>query len=341
MPTTKKQHLVWRKYLAPWTDDPTTTNGRIFMLLKSKKKIFPAHLTKVGVDNYTYDISMITEQDKKVAIAYLKKWLASQTALDIPLKINESEKIFVKDFIEKNYFSVIEGQGNRILNELYNERFPFNEIAIKHQIFQLMHINLIFALLGEPLFTEKECLSFALKAFEHIDDKDERFEFFEFFSAQFLRTWRGRDAVLNAAEEASKKFPNSYFGGTSEALFPLMLAINTFIFATSFTKNNYYIELIKNNTNKNFITGDSPIINLCADYTKANSESPNEDEWYYPITPKLAIICKNSISKNITSEIKDEQQIEAYNLKMAKAATKQIYALTEEDLKELIIFYKN
>lgn len=336
MSTTKKQHLVWRKYLAPWTDDPSTTDGYIFMLLKKDNKICRPNLMGVGVDNYTYDISMITEQDKQVAITYFKKWLASQTTLDIPLKINDSKETFEKDFIEKNYISIIEGHGNRILNELYNESFPFDKVAIKDRILEIMRLNLNFALMGNPLLSEKECLALALYALEHINDKDERFEFFEFFSSQFLRTWRGQDSVLNAAKEANEKFPDSSFCGTSEALFPLMLAINTFIFASYFTKNNFFIELLKNNTSKDFITGDNPIINLCADYTKANTVSPKKDEWYYPITPKIAIICKNSINKNITSEITDIQQVEAYNLKIAQAATKQVYALTEEDLKEFL-----
>lgn len=290
----------------------------------------------VGVDNYTYDLSMIKEHDKKVAVDYFKKWLSQQTTLDLNLKITDAEDIIKRDFMENTFIHDIEEKGFSTLDNLYNFQFPFNGPSIQDQILNAFRLNFSAALLGEPLFNKEMCLYLLAYAAENKDEKDARFEFFEFFAAQLLRTWRGRDSVLNAAEETRKHFPDSPICETSEALFPLMLAINTFIFANYFSKNNYYIELLKNTTNKNFITGDSPIINLCADYTNVKTESPNDDEWYYPITPKIAIICKNSINKNITSEIADIQQVEAYNLKIAQAATKQVYALTKEDLKEFL-----
>ena len=271
---------------------------------------------------------------KRVVYLIVEKGVKPENILIATFTEKAAKELITR--ITNELLSIIEGHGNRILNELYNESFPFDKVAIKDRILEIMRLNLNFALMGNPLLSEQECLALALYALEHINDKDERFEFFEFFSSQFLRTWRGQDSVLNAAKEANEKFPDSSFCGTSEALFPLMLAINTFIFASYFTKNNFFIELLKNNTSKDFITADNPIINLCADYTKANTVSPKKDEWYYPITPRIAIICKNSINKNITSEITDIQQVEAYNLKIAQAATKQVYALAEEDLKEFL-----
>ena len=99
-----------------------------------------------------------------------------------------------------------------------------------------------------------------------------------------------------------------------------MLTINTFIFATCFVKKNYYIELL------NVLTIEE-------------EKEPNKDEWYYPITPHLALICKNSIKSNAIKEITEEILVKDYNLKIAQAATKQVYASTKlqlEYLKELI-----
>ena len=333
MSTTKKQHLVWRKYLAPWTDKPESTDGYIFTFLKKENKICPINLMGVGVDRYTYDISMINEYDKNVAISYFKKWLKSQTTVDIPIKINDSVEIYKKDFIENTFLHDIEEKGVKILGDLYNCKFPFNAPSINDQILNILELNLLFSMSGEPLITPNECLSLLSYADEHKDEKDERFEFFEFFAAQLLRTWRGQEAVIKSARETGEEFTDSPIGKTSEALFPIMLTINTFIFATCFVKKNYYIVLLKNKTSIDFVTGDNPIINLCANYE--GEKELDKDEWYYPITPHLALICKNNIKSNAIKEITEERLVEDYNFKIAQAATKQVYASTKQQLEYL------
>lgn len=333
METTKKQHLVWKKYLAPWTDKPQSTDGKIYMLLKSDNKTCNPNLSGVGVDNYTYDISMINEYDKNIAISYFKKWLKSQTSFDIPFKINDSVEIYKKDYIEKTFFYDIEKKGIKILDDLYNCKFPFKTPSVNDQILNILKSSLLFFRFDEPLITQSECLRLLSYAEAHKEEKDERFDFFEFFSAQLLRTWRGQEAVIKSARETGKEFSDSPMGKTSEALFPLMLTINTFIFATYFIKKNYYIELLKNETSIDFVTGDNPIINLYANYEE--EKESDKGEWYYPIAPRLALICKNSIKSNAIRKITEVKLVKDYNLKIARAATKQVYASTKQQLDHL------
>ena len=115
--------------------------------------------------------------------------------------------------------------------------------------------------------------------------------------------------------------------------FALMMVVNTQILASAFCKNNFYIDLIKNETTQNFITSDFPLINLYADYNNIG-ETINNLELFYPITPQLSIICKNSIKENTTTIIRDATIIDAYNEKLFNASTKQVYGAKEEDLRK-------
>ena len=151
-----------------------------------------------------------------------------------------------------------------------------------------------------------------------------------------LRTWRSRDSILNSIKETIEKFESSCLQNTTEAMFPLMMVVNAQILATAFCKNNFYIELLKNETNQDFITGDFPIINLYAEYDKIN-ESLDKMELYYPINPRVAIICKNSICKNTTTSVKDEAKVDEYNRKIIASAIKQVYAFKESDIKKYIL----
>ena len=151
-----------------------------------------------------------------------------------------------------------------------------------------------------------------------------------------LRTWRSRDSILNSIKETIERFESSCLQNTTEAMFPLMMVVNAQILATAFCKNNFYIELLKNETNQDFITGDFPIINLYAEYDKIN-ESLDKMELYYPINPRVAIICKNSIYKNTTTSVKDEAKVDEYNRKIIASAIKQVYAIKESDIKKYIL----
>lgn len=84
-----------------------------------------------------------------------------------------------------------------------------------------------------------------------------------------------------------------------------------------------------------FITGDCSVINLIADYN-LKEENLKKLELFYPITPKLAIIYKNTIKNNTIKTIHDVNEIDKLNNKMYEAATKQVYACEKKDLNKYI-----
>lgn len=295
---TKNQHLIWRKYLAPWTEDITSTKGNIayFNKITGKEKERKSICT-IGCEKYTYDISTINEKDKEAILRYFNEWLnrfKSETKY-VKAEFLKSDKILERDYIEHNFIGVIEQKGIKMLNDLYAGKFPFENPTISQQ--------------------DWEC----------------RFDFFEFLSVQMLRTWRAREVIFDSIDQTIEKFNDTCFKGTTLAMFPLMMVVNSQVLASAFCKNNFYIELISNKTERNFITGDFPLINLCANFDKAE-ESLDEMELYYPITPRIAIICKNTIGSNITRATEDICEIDDFNKKIFKAAKKEVYAKNIEDL---------
>lgn len=331
--TTKRQHLIWRKYLAPWTDNINTTDGSIYWYNKDKKEIISkTNIEDVGVQGYTYDISMLNDDDRRVIQSYYEKWLKTQSSLDISCKLTNSLEILERDYIENTFIREVENNGISILEELYNCKFPFEGPTTIEKVSSILEKELFDSIMtGIQTISDQELCSLYKQVLEKSNEEDKRYTFYEFLSVQMLRTWRTKDVVFNAKNETINKFENSCLKGTSAALFPLMMVVNSQIIATTLCKHNFYIEILNNQSTQNFITGDYPIINLFADYSKTDE---NIDKWelYYPISPKIAIICKNTIGKNIITPITDNSIVDTYNEKIFNAATKQVYAASYEDL---------
>ena len=60
MQITKRQHYVWRYYLAQWTDKQTV-EGKLFCCRNGK--IFPSGLMNIGQENYFYKFIELSDAD--------------------------------------------------------------------------------------------------------------------------------------------------------------------------------------------------------------------------------------------------------------------------------------
>lgn len=332
--TTKDQHLIWRKYLVPWTDDAATTKGNIAVYYKeTNKEKERKSICNIGCEKYTYDISSITENDKKVIQFYFDKWLQTQSNFNLKTAFVKSDKILERDYIEHNYIGVIEQKGIKMLQDLYVGRFPFDCPTILDQVGEFLKFNILNRLLSnDKLFSDDEISLLCDCALSQYDWVDKRYDFFEFLSVQMLRTWRSKENIFDSINKTIEKFNDTSLKGTTQAMFPLMMMVNSQILASALCKRNFYIELLNNETEHRFITGDFPIINLYADYDKVD-ESLDKMELYYPLTPRIAIICKNTISSNTTRTITSVCETDELNKKIFNAAKKEVYAKCVEDLR--------
>lgn len=334
---TKRQHLVWRKYLSSWTNTPKTTDGKIFVYDKSTCEIRRNSIVDVAVEKYTYDISGRNQADEELCKKYLNDWFSKNG-----LSINANNFAFVdgnkeKDFIENKYISKIESDGLNYLNKLKNEQFPFSDKNKLRENIKLFEQNLIYTLLtGQSMLSESKIEYIVKQTLELSNEKDERLGFFEFFVNQFLRTNRGRKAVLDATESTKNKFPEAVlYQKTTKYLFPLMMCCNTLIISYSLWNGDFYLEMLLNKTSANFITSDEPIINLCVDYKNTSSEQVSDMVLYYPVSPKIALLCKHGNCKNEKRIIKEIKEIKELNLKMFDAASRQVFSLCKDDFEEI------
>lgn len=335
--TVKRQHLVWRKYLSSWTDKPETTNGKIFVYDKKTCEIRHNNINDVAVEKYTYDISGKSDADVLLCKFYLNDWFSKNGILINTNKFVLADGNSERDFIENNYISKLENEGLTYLQKLKNGQFPFSsENKILHNIVIFKQNILSSLLLGIPLLSDSEIDNIFRETLELSKTRDDRFSFFEFFTNQFLRTNRGRKAVLDATESTKKRFPKKeLYQKTTKYLFPLMMCVNTFVFAYSLWKSEFILEILKNETPVDFITSDEPIINLCVDYKNMSIEEVDYMVLYYPITPKIALLCKHGGYTNKTKDIKDSKKIIEFNLKMFDAASRQVFSLNKDDFYKL------
>lgn len=58
--TTKKQHYIWRSYLAPWTRD-NSNKGQI--ICRREGRIFPVSLMNVAHENYFYEVKELSKRE--------------------------------------------------------------------------------------------------------------------------------------------------------------------------------------------------------------------------------------------------------------------------------------
>jgi hypothetical protein len=86
---------------------------------------------------------------------------------------------------------------------------------------------------------------------------------------------------------------------------------------------------------RSFITGDQPLLNACAMECPVGQE-PEHLEFYYPISPKLAILLPRRTDVNHGVRLPlDAREIDRYNLYIAEKAREQIYSDSRELLERI------
>jgi hypothetical protein len=148
-----------------------------------------------------------------------------------------------------------------------------------------------------------------------------RFEFNFFISAQQFRTKKFKEAYTTLF--------NHPIHGNSKNLVNIIRQIFTVNFAYFLTQKEHKIQLLINESDFPFITGDQPVINL-------NSiNNPKERVLYYPITPKIAIKLIYSDKNNKDKVLLNNNDVKYLNNEIAENSYFQIYSNSENLLKNL------
>ena len=296
MQITKRQHYVWRYYLSQWTDNKEKIaccrNGHIFS----------SDLTKIGVENLFYKLVDISDYEASLIEVF-------SIFPKLPNELKQMDKLWLDTYrLPFKYIQTLKQLG-------YNDDKIFQKVIDESE----ENIYCKTEEIGKPFLEKlyKEDTMF-------YENKDNKTDFNLFICEQYFRTKKRLEAVKSIAT-ASIDFGKLW--GPMRHIFATNLAYNL----TNRIDKIFKLYLLKNRTNINFITGDQPVINK---YSTKETQGHVLDkfEFYYPITPKLAILITENDCKEDDLIINDESKIYDFNDLIFVNSQEQIYATSQDEL---------
>jgi len=297
----RHHHYVWRHYLRPWS-----SNEKIACLRDGK--IFESKLMGIGQKRDFYKLKELSSEE----LAFIKK-LAIDTA---PEHLQESHTNLVKRFNLvfqlRKYFRA-EGINNQETHDLLD--------VVIHNLEEDFHtgiestaIKYIKSILREDIdfySTDEGCM-----------------DFIYFLSVQYMRTEKMRESVLETV------------GNIKGINFDRIWNVLSHIFATNIgwvlyaERKVFKMILLKNETVKEFITGDQPVVNTYANIGVSKTP-PDKFELYYPVSPRVGVLISEREEYNgVQSKLLSESDVVSYNNMIIKNSNSQVYATSKSVLEE-------
>lgn len=112
-----------------------------------------------------------------------------------------------------------------------------------------------------------------------------------------------------------------------------MIAASAIAIQMSLLYDKCLFQMLINDTDTSFITGDQPVINIKSDNINEKTGYANSVEFYYPISPKIALLIDPEFGAfrcEKTSVTGDE--VKGYNALMFANSHEQVYAEDEKHL---------
>lgn len=313
---TKKQHYIWRNYLAPWTNDNSVT-GQIICFRNNK--LFSTSLINIAHENYFYGITELSEQEKFLIYEMFIKNTQGERR-----KIREKMlEMFCMPYDTLNvvtlYNYLLTGinKSAEIQNNPVFREWSTEHIEILHGVIESTGVPYIKTLQSNDLGFWKD------------ENSREKFSFY--LATQYLRTKNMRDKLVQVFEFAKN---SNYFS----EIHPKNLWIPTALICSPdlglYIANELSAVLLRTDDTP-FIVGDQPVINTLATYDIFTQ--PNGFEAYYPITPHSALLLTNStnyVNCSIVSISADEAR--KYNLLEQKASYECLFAKERAHLQEYV-----
>lgn len=153
-------------------------------------------------------------------------------------------------------------------------------------------------------------------------------DFSYFLCTQYMRTDNAKQRVLEAVD--------SIEGIDFETIWNVL----SHIFATNMgwvlfaERRLYKMILMKNETEKEFLTGDQPVLNTHAKPGVSNI-LPEKLELYYPVSPRIAILIREAEEyKDVQQQLVTESDVLNYNNLVVRNSRRQVYATSVDVLQE-------
>jgi len=98
------------------------------------------------------------------------------------------------------------------------------------------------------------------------------------------------------------------------------------------TLSSRQVCLMKNVSEENFITADHPVVNVHEECGKDLSKAPEAADFYYPISPKYAVMINESGKFPAGLNEVNSEFVQRMNAKLSQQAEINIFGLTEADI---------
>lgn len=293
----KKHHYVWQHYLKSWA-----TNGRVWC--KRGDNIFETSTVNIAQIRYFYEVKELEESHVRLVTAMINKSHGS---------LRETHFDFLKGYQalheEKRNLERV-GKSSEALEAAFRP-FLINYEEDYHSHIEKNSVKHLDAIKSNDT-------SFFCRG-------EERVDFSHFLCVQYMRTKRQKEAFLNEV-----CMPQCIDAENAWPVIRHILAVNV---AWGIYSGPFKMVLLENSTSISFITGDQPVINT---YAVDNDEDVENLEFYYPLTPRRAILITERKDLNNTPFINlNEEQVKTYNRGIFSMSHEQIYANSKEALENI------
>ena len=301
----RRHHYVWKKYLRAWA-----TNESIWCCREGQ--IFKSNLKGVGQIRDFYKLNYLSADD----IHTIYKLFIEPSRPDLQ-KLNIG-------WLES--FDLV-SQIKRLVKQ---KGISYSEIA--SILDQTVHN------LEEELHTKIESDSI-----EHIESilsgniefyatDQGRLDFTYYICVQYMRTPRIKTNVQYNVQQIP------YIDTDIDKIWNVLCHIlaTNMTFSIYNDRKSFDMILLRNQSPKELITGDQPVINTKATGV-ATMVPPKELEFYYPVSPKIAILISDKSKFGGLNELTlCEIDVNRYNQMMSEQSLSQIYAASREVLNEYV-----
>lgn len=307
---TKRQHVVNRKYLTKWNNK----NSKLFCLFEDNE-IKEINAKNICVYNFFYKINSLNSLEKDLILQNFgddgrKVFIANnndgKNVYDLICFYQQLERkkyplpIFelVDSLVFAGYYKRLIDEGKlKLLNSEDIKNFYNEGVESVHTFYES---------LGFPFLEE---------LYNHSYSNLEKYlsNFIPFLCVQYFRTNKIKQDVINYVG-SEINIENSW------TLFNLFASIKI---SNNMLQNTLKLEILHNQSKIQFITGDQPIINIKA---QANKKETKELEFYYPISPGIALKVIpefNNIKKySISHRYVDKDEVNKLNRLLKMFCTK-------------------
>lgn len=301
----KKQHYVWRKYLQTWV-----TNEQIWCYREGK--YFQSNLMNIAQERYFYKLKNLSDEELKFLTQFSTHPGTSKTLQKLNLGWIHMFTLVqkMKDSCEKY------GVGNQELDIEFDE-LEHNFEENFHSHIEDSSTKFIDSILNKNI------------DFYHDDDKCE--VFLHFICVQYVRTNKMKQNVIAQTKSSIPVDGNKIWNVLSHIV-ATNLACSLYV-----DRAKFKLILLSNITNVTLITGDQPIIN-----TYGNDEPVTKLEFYYPVSPVLAILLTDSDSYTYGQEIVlSIKEVDNYNTLISKQSYNQLYSKSKAELERYTLSKNN